>query len=88
METKQTAVDILFNEIKDSKAFLPYHLFNYLEDVYRKSKQIEKEQIIDARASGFISSAEGWNGEVPCMKWTEVIRETKCEEYYNETYNK
>ena len=88
MGTKQTAVDILFNEIKDSKAFLPDNLFKYLRSVYEKSKQIEKEQIIDARANGFISSAEGWNGEVPCMKWTEVIRETKCEEYYNETYNK
>jgi hypothetical protein len=46
----------------------------------------EKEQIIDARANGFMSSAEGWNGEIPCMKWSELVRETKCEEYYNETY--
>jgi hypothetical protein len=48
----------------------------------------EKEQIIDARANGFMSSAEGWNGEIPCMKWSELVRETKCEEYYNETYGK
>jgi len=35
-----------------------------------------------------MSSAEGWNGEIPCMKWSELVRETKCEEYYNETYGK
>ena len=54
METKQTAVDILFNEIRDSKAFLPDNLFNYLEDVYKKSKQMEKEQMINAYKSGYV----------------------------------
>jgi len=84
METKQTAVEWLEIELK-----------NWLEDaiclpdyIFEQAKQMEKEQIIDARANGFIISAEGWNGEVPCMKWSEVIRETKCEEYYNETYGK
>jgi len=56
--------------------------------LWEKAKEIEKEQIIDARVSGFASSAEGWNGEIPCMKWSEMVRETKCEEYYNETYLK
>jgi hypothetical protein len=84
METKQTAVEWLEVELK-----------NWLEDavclpdyIFEQAKQMEKEQIKDARANGFIISAEGWNGEVPCMKWSEVIRETKCEEYYNETYGK
>jgi len=47
----------------------------------------EKEQILNARLNGFMISAEGWNGEYPEMKYTEVIREIKNEEYYNETYN-
>jgi hypothetical protein len=47
---------------------------------------MEKEQIIDAMIRGFSSSAEGWNGEIPCMKWSEMVREIKCEEYYQETY--
>ena len=47
----------------------------------------EKEQILNARLNGFMISAEGWNGEYPEMKYTEVIREIKNEEYYNQTYN-
>jgi hypothetical protein len=57
-----------------------------IEDKIESLLEKEKEQIIDARANGFMSSAEGWNGEIPCMKWSELVRETKCEEYYNETY--
>ena len=45
MEKKQTAVDILFQEIKESSSFMPDNLFDYLEMVYNKTKEIEKEQI-------------------------------------------
>ena len=81
----QTAVDFFWNKIalKLSVEQIVEFLF-----VFEKAKEIEKEQIIDARVSGFASSAEGWNGEIPCMKWSEMVRETKCEEYYNETYLK
>ena len=72
MENKQTAVDILFNEIRDSKAFLPDNLFNYLEDVYKKSKQIEKEQIKEAFKYG----------EMPVL-----FINFNAEQYYNETYD-
>ena len=75
MENKQTAVDILFNEIRDSKAFLPDNLFNYLEDVYKKSKQIEKEQ----KENAFNES-----------RMTNPIigfKHNNLEQYYNETYN-
>ena len=47
MEKKQTALDILFQEIKESKSFLPDNLFDYLEMVYNKAKEIEKEQMIE-----------------------------------------
>jgi hypothetical protein len=81
----QTAVDFFWNKIalKLSVEQIVEFLF-----VFEKAKEIEKEQIIDARVSGFASSAEGWNGEIPCMKWSEMVRETKCDEYYNETYLK
>jgi hypothetical protein len=87
MEDRQTAVEWLYERLE---RMIPRDaLYNMdKKEYFKQAKQMEKEQIIDARANGFISSAEGWNGEVPCMKWTEVIRETKCEEYYNETYNK
>lgn len=87
METKQTAEKLTAME----------QLINWIDsdcspmDCVMKAKELlamEKEQIIDARVSGFASSAEGWNGEIPCMKWSEMVRETKCEEYYNETYGK
>ncbi len=81
MENKQSAVEWLY----DRFLFAGYAVPTQWKE---QAKQMEKEQIIEARANGFISSAEGWNGEVPCMKWTEVIRETKCEEYYNQTYGK
>ena len=80
MENKQTAVEWLVDELLDGKLLMP--------SLIEQAKAMEKEQIIDAWVSGFASSAEGWNGEVPCMKWSEMVRETKCEEYYNETYGK
>ena len=78
MENNQTAVEWLVDELLDGKLLMP--------SLIEQAKAMEKEQIIDARVSGFASSAEGWNGEIPCMKWSEMVRETKCEEYYNETY--
>jgi hypothetical protein len=81
MENKQTAIEWL------EQKMLSDTIFNW-KVVFEKAKQMEKEQIIDARVSGFASSAEGWNGEYPSMKWSEMVRETKCEEYYNETYGK
>ena len=92
METKQTAVEWLEDALSNlntdicntKMTFEEYHKIRI--GIWVQAKQMEKEQIIDARANGFMSSAEGWNGEIPCMKWSELVRETKCEEYYNETY--
>lgn len=53
MENKQTALDIMFNEIKDSKAFLPNNLFKYLESVYGKTKQMEADQIHETKQYWF-----------------------------------
>jgi hypothetical protein len=78
MEKKRTALDILFQEIKESKSFLPDNLFGYLEMVYNKAKEIEKEQIKDAWLCGQT------NGATIC---TPDAYEPK-EKYYNETYGK
>ena len=85
MENKQTAVEWLESELD---WLSNYMMDEHKEQIFNQAKAMEKEQIIDARVSGFASSAEGWNGEIPCMKWSEMVRETKCEEYYNETYGK
>lgn len=93
MENKQTAVEWLedeFSKFNDEIVNNREITFNEFHQrrikLWEKAKAMEKEQIIDARVSGFASSAEGWNGEVPCMKWSEMIRETKCEEYFNDNY--
>lgn len=83
MENKQTAVEWLLQQM-NTLEWMSITRF----DIIKQAKQMEKEQIIDARVSGFASSAEGWNGEYPSMKWSEMVRETKCEEYYNKTYGK
>jgi hypothetical protein len=89
MENKQTAVEWLVEKLagKHNEFQALTFYYDHKEEI-EQAKAMEKEQIIDARVSGFASSAEGWNGEVPCMKWSEMVREIKCEEYYNETYGK
>lgn len=76
---KQTAVEWLVEQYANE---------NYSIEVYEQAKAMEKEQIMEARLDGFASSGEGWNGEYLIMKYTEMLRETKCEQYYNETYGK
>lgn len=87
MENKQTALNWILERLSPYIHYPYVHSAGYdLEELIEQAKAMEKEHIIDARVSGFASSAEGWNGEIPCMKWSEMVRETKCEEYYNETY--
>jgi hypothetical protein len=89
MENKQTAVEWLITQLEGEESLVARIVgLKEYNQIVKQAKQMEKEQIIDARANGFMSSAEGWNGEIPCMKWSELVRETKCEEYYNETYGK
>ena len=58
MEKKQTALDILFQEIKESKAIMPNALFGYFEIVYNKVKVIEKQQIMDAYMDSYGNTTE------------------------------
>ena len=58
MEKKQTALDILFQEIKESKAIIPNALFTYFEMVYNKAKEMEKQQIMDAYMDSYGNTTE------------------------------
>jgi hypothetical protein len=84
MENKKTAVEWLEENLIGNPHFESDFIHN--RNTFKQAKAMEKEQIIDAMIRGFSSSAEGWNGEIPCMKWSEMVREIKCEEYYQETY--
>ncbi len=44
-EAKETALEILFYEIKISKSFIPDHLFKWLESVYNKAKEIDNKNM-------------------------------------------
>ena len=73
MENKRTALDILFQEIKESKAVMPDALFGYFEMVYNKAKEIETKQIIEFAAQYADHKYYG----------------TKtAEQYYKETYGR
>jgi hypothetical protein len=53
-----------------------------------QAKEMEKEQILDARLDGFKISAEGWNGEYPFEGVTDyyIMLDIKNDEYYKETF--
>lgn len=91
METKQTAVDYLINQISDIIGIIKPNVLDTLLFItaLEEAKKMEKEQIKDAWIDGFKSSAEGWNGEMlPHYKdGKQIIAEHK-EEYYKETYGK
>jgi predicted adenine nucleotide alpha hydrolase (AANH) superfamily ATPase len=73
----RTAVDILYKflyEMESFEGFDPYS-FNQ-EDVFKKAKEMEKEQIIESYCQGCFDMWKD-NGIVP--------RET-ADEYYNETF--
>lgn len=62
---KQTAVEWLVDELLEGKLLMP--------SLIEQAKEMEKQQIIDARENGFYSK-ENWKGD--------------SEQYYNETFNK
>jgi hypothetical protein len=71
---KQTAVEWL-EEIA-SKGFIS-------PEKFEQAKEMEKQQIIDARNDGFNISGEGWNGEYGVRNFDE---EVNSKQYYKETY--
>ena len=71
MEIKQTATDYLIQEIKND-ALVQAKNTQEWNEVFKKAKQMEQEQII-----------ETWkHGNLPTL----LGRALTAEEYYNETY--
>ena len=79
MENKQTAVEWIQQEL--------FQRYNFIDDefIFHQAKAMEKKQIKDAWINGFMSTGEGWNGEIPPECYGEVL---DTEEYYKETYEK
>lgn len=76
---KQTAVEWLVQELEEHHVF--YDIKN--TNAYQVAKEMEKQQIIDARDNGFKESGEGWNGDFEI-----TIEQINSVQYYNETYKK
>jgi hypothetical protein len=79
MEIKQTALDILFEEIKESTAVMPNALFTYFKMVYDKAKEIEKKQAIDLiKNTAMYAAASQHDEEIGTMTHEDI---------YNNYYN-
>ena len=72
-ESKQTAVDWLFNEIDMQYPEINVRRKEWMVD---KAKQMEKEQIMNSYEQG-IKDDDGYGGYI-----------SNSENYYNETYDK
>jgi hypothetical protein len=77
---KQTAVEWLYKQLNGLNKQI---LDDYFQIVFSQAKEMEKQQIIDARNDGFNISGEGWNGEYGVRNFDE---EVNSKQYYNETY--
>ena len=89
---QQTAVDYLIKQISEILGPLKTEAMTdlLLVDAIQKAKQMEKEQILNARLDGFKISGEGFNGEYPYEGQSDdsISNSINNEQYYNETYNK
>jgi hypothetical protein len=75
---KQTSVEWLVEQVED---FIFIGLIPV--DIIEQAKEMEKEQISDAWENGFMSTGQGWNGEVTPEMHNETL---DTEQYYEQTY--
>ena len=82
---KQTAVEWFAKEVLRSRqlGFISNEKFN---ELLEQAKEMEREQIIEARNNGFMASGEGWNGEYGIEDINLLTKEIKSEQYYDETF--
>jgi hypothetical protein len=82
---KQTAVEWFAKEVLRSRqlGFISNEKFN---ELLEQAKEMEREQIIEARNNGFMASGEGWNGEYGIEDINLLTQEIKSEQYYDETF--
>lgn len=80
-----TAVEWLL----ENSHIIPKNELNKRE-IVKQAKEMEKQQIMDARLNGFMISGEGYNGEYPYEgKDKNIIsKEIDNEQYYNKTFKK
>ena len=75
---KQTAVEWLVEQYKK--------VGGISISMSKQAKEMEREQIIEARNNGFMASGEGWNGEYGIEDINLLTQEIKSEQYYDETF--
>jgi hypothetical protein len=87
--SKQTAVEWYENEISaliqkyENQEISKIDFILMKHNLFYPAKKMEREQIVDAWENGFMSTAEGWNGEVTPEMHNETLN---TEQYYNKTY--
>jgi hypothetical protein len=71
----KTAIEWLYNELSKNNTSTDSVIekINKESSIWEQAKELEKEQIIDARNDGIVSNIKGY-----CIS---------NEEYYNQTYN-
>lgn len=85
MENKQTAVEFLIYHIKQDR-YVHCKSTKEWNQVFAQAKQIEKEQIIEARDS-YINQMLKVNDDL-LIYGESKFKEMNAEQYYNETYGK
>ena len=86
---QQTAVEWLESRItileglRDFGGISRVEYSEELTKVVQQAKEMEKEQISDAWENGFMSTGQGWNGEVTPEMHNETL---DTEQYYEQTY--
>jgi len=83
-----TAVEWLANELFKQLTGEPDKIS--LKEVLEQAKEMEKQQIIDARNNGFEASGQGqyYFGCDGKKRWYFLTEEIESEKYYNETFKK
>jgi hypothetical protein len=84
---KQTAVEYLLDQLTAIGILEIPKGSNAVTSIIEQAKEIEKQQIIDARNNGFEASGEGWNGEYGIKDFNFLTELIESEQYYNETFN-
>jgi hypothetical protein len=80
MKTKQTAVEWLKDQIIDNPdIYIKGNTLMIPNDIFRKAKQMEKEQMIEFANKVLDNTVGDYDGDIELLKPLEDI--------YNETYN-
>jgi hypothetical protein len=87
MENKQTAVDWLITQLEGEESLVARIVgLKEYNQIVKQAKQMEKEQIIDARDS-YINQMLKVNNDL-LIYGEAQYKEMTSEQYYNETYGK